>query len=671
MGHNRSNLCVRHANRRGMLPGLCQAIGLSLLMVRAAWSQEVVSPDTALEEPKALPSPVKLIPVEEAPILPPQSDVAPASAPPVRLAPEPSPLGSSKSKQITQTVQGIRPASFKDLIPGESTRQDVLDKLGEPQQTTSSDADEKLEFALGPFPKVQITLVDQVVTSIVIHLATPTARDEVVKELKLEEFEPVVIRDKSARQLGEVYPERALMFGYTQTTPEGEEPQVEQVVLERISVEPFLLRAEQMPDEQITKRLTDLRIVQRLLPDDGEAFALAARLDERCGRVQAALQAAQKSVELDSSQAQYRITLADLQRQAGQQQAAADTLLSTLRDTKLTELEQAEARFLYGRVLAATPNFDYKQALQETVTSIKLAAAPTKQGNKETRMRARQLLIRAELSLAEIISYGPWKQKHEVVPQWLASAEKTANEYIEQGGSRAVLLSVYRTSLHCLLILEGQGSPEKIADAAIQLGRELIAESEDEAFQALVEWRLGTGLWYAALILQGQGHSDQSLQLANNSEALLSAAKSVRDDAPETTHHLAQLHFLMGSIHAIQKRDHATATTWYDKAMPQLADSYPDSLIDERGMLGERLVSVGISLWETGRKNQAVSVTEEGTAMILNAVEDGTYKRVALAIPYQNLAEMYRGLGKNKEADLMAKKAAQYESPDKGRTKAR
>ncbi len=414
----------------------------------------------------------------------------------------------------------------------------------------------------------------------------------------------------------------------------------------------------------MAKRLADLHTVEQLLPNDAEAFAWAARLDGQCGRITSAMDAARKAVDLDVKQAEYRIVLADLQRQMGQHKEATETLLSVLKDDNLSPLDQAEARFIYGRILAATPNYNYKQAMQETVTAIKLAAAQTSQEEKDARLRARQLLIHAELSLAEILAYGPWKQKHQVVPQWLASAEKAANEHIEKdGASRAILLSVYSASLHCLQVLEGQGSPDKIADAAIHLGRDLIAQSDDEDFQSLVEWRLGTGLWHAAQVLQNQGHPDQSLQLANNAEALMTAASHVREKTAETTHHLAQLHFLMGSIHAIHKHDHAMATSWYDKAMPQLTDSCPDSLLDERGLLGERLVSVGISLWEAGRRNQAVSATEEGAALIGKAIRDGTFKKVALAVPYQNLAAMYRELGDEKKADLMARKAAEYEPP--------
>ena len=92
----------------------------------------------------------------------------------------------------------------------------------------------------------------------------------------------------------------------------------------------------------------------------------------------------------------------------------------------------------------------------------------------------------------------------------------------------------------------------------------------------------------------------------------------------------------------------------------------PDSLLDERGLIGEQLVSVGISLWETGRRNTAVSVTEEGTSLIAQAVEDGMVKKSALSVPYQNLAEMHRQLGNTDEADRLAGKAVEAD-PESGK----
>lgn len=618
-----------------------------------------------LEEPKTLLTPARLIPVEDVTAAPEIStDVAPASAPAVRLAPEPLKVSGKEAKEITRSVAGIRPANFKGITPGASSRDDILEKLGEPQETTSSDEKEELVFKLGPFPSVQITLVDKVVSSIVIRLAEPTPRGDVVTELNLEEFEPVSIRDDAHRLLGEVYPERGLMFAFQGDVEAESEPLVGQVVLERVSVEPFLLRVEQTAEDQITKRLENLRIVQQLLPDDAEAYGLAAQLDEQSGRLASARTAVMKALEIEPDRVGYQIESANIQHQLGNHKEALETIRAVLAEEDLSSIDEATGRFVLGRILATTPHYDHQQAMQETVSAIRLAAARLKTEKLPARKKARRLLFDAELSLSEILAHGPWKQRHSVVPQWLASAEKVANEHVEaDGASRDVLLDLYRTSLHCLLVLDGQGSPTNIADAAIQLGRQLISESEDLDYQSLVEWKLGTGLWYAAQIEHQQGKAGEAMRFANNAEALMSAANDVRGESAETAHHLAQLRFLMGSIHSIYKRDDDTACVWYDKALPQLKKSHPLSMLDDRGLIGEQLVSVGISYWETDRRRNAIAITKEGAELIHTAVKAGSFKRAALVIPYQNLAEMYRQLGDEEEAEKMAERAAEYAPP--------
>jgi hypothetical protein len=88
-------------------------------------------------------------------------------------------------------------------------------------------------------------------------------------------------------------------------------------------------------------------------------------------------------------------------------------------------------------------------------------------------------------------------------------------------------------------------------------------------------------------------------------------------------------------------------------------------------VIGEQLVSVGISLWETGRRNTAVSVTQEGASLIAQAVQDGRIKKSALSVPYQNLAAMHRELGNTDEADRLADEAVEANPESKNALKRR
>ena len=89
----------------------------------------------------------------------------------------------------------IKPANFKDVTPGETTREAILEKLGEPADRTHQEGVEVWTYAIGPFPKVRVTLTEDVVSSIVIHLAGPSARADVAKELGLKKC--FVIKSRS------------------------------------------------------------------------------------------------------------------------------------------------------------------------------------------------------------------------------------------------------------------------------------------------------------------------------------------------------------------------------------------------------------------------------------------------------------------------------------------
>lgn len=637
-----------------------------------ASGQESQAEPAGGEEPRTLLAPVNLLPVDPAAETAGMTSRTAAAAPPVRLAPDMSALPDTASPAMA-SGERIEPASFQEISPGKTSCDELIKHLGEPQsRSPRDDGGETLKFAVGPFPAVHVTVRDDMVASIVIDLANPSTRADIAKELGLEAFRPAVVRDDKQHPLGEVYPERGLMFAYATGTPDIQTALIAHVILETITVEPFLLRAQQPPLDNLGQRLADLKTAQDLAPDNAAAFGLAASLHLACGRPLSALKAAEKATQLDPEDAGYQIALADARRQLGQATEAQEVLQKVLADPDLTPYHHARARHLVGRLLATTAPRDYKRAMEETVSAIKLAAGGLGTTEGDERRKLRETLVDAELSLAEILAYGPWKQKHQVVPQWLATAEKTAHELVQKdNGSELSVLDVYNASLHCLLALEGQGTPDKLADAALQKGRDLIAQIDDSEYHAAVEWRLGTGLWLASQIAHRQGSGSAALQFANNADALFESASKLRMESPETEHHLGQLQFLTGSIYALHQKDDATAVRWFDKALPRLQTAYPDRLADDRRLIGEQMVSIGISLWEVGRRNAAVTATQAGTELIAATVDEGTAEKAALSIPYQNLAAMHRELGNAEEADRLARKAADADPSAKDETQRR
>ncbi len=616
----------------------------------AAKKQPLAHPDSSVGETKALRTARRAAPPAMlAPDLLPDAEQPPRALDSLPTVVKPTEADTG----VKQVLADVHAAKFQGVTPGKTDRETLINLLGEPGTVDAADAFTVMTYVVGPFPKVEFHLSDQTVQSIVIHLPARSVRDAVASELQLTRFRSVPISDNRGQLLGEVYPERGLMFAYS-----GEGPMVGQVVLESISAEPFLLRAESEADRQYGACLADLAIVEVLGKSNAQAYGQAAEVHAACGQISSALAAAHRALALAPQRTDFQLLVAELTYRSGQNGDALDAIETLLAQQRLTGLEEARAHLLRARLLASTPPRNYKRAMDEAVDAIKLLAQQVSEGRQ--RAAARHLLVHCELALAEIIAYGPWETRHEVVPQWLNSAEKTAQKLLnEDGGHQEIMLSVYGSSLHCLDALQGKGVPTDLANAAIKLGRELIATAEDDDYRASIEWELGTALWHAARAEYRHDRPDDALRYANNADALLVAAGESRQDCPETDHHLGQLQFLIGAVYGILKQDDVAAVEWYDKARPRLTGRYPQSLIDEQGATGEQLISVGVSYWNTNRKEEAVKVTQEGLRRIEQAVRDGAYGSRSLSVPLENLASMQRALGNAEEADRLASRAAE------------
>ena len=550
-------------------------------------------------------------------------------------------------------------ASFQGITPGKSMLAEVIERLGEATETMEVDGNSVWSYEVGPFPRVEVMLADELVTGVVIHLPNQGTREQVAKELNLGRFRPVRIHDDKGQLLGEAYPERGLLFAFNTENAEQGTPKVGHVVLEPVSAEPFLLRAEEAVRTHFADSLSDLRIATEMDPENARAQWMRAKVESKCGRMEEAIAAANAAISLDSENLAYQVTAAEINFKAGKRRDSLKLTRDVLAKEDVPALEKTHAQVLLGKLLATGPNYDYKKAMEQTVAAIKEAAGQARATEGEVRRQWRTVLVDGELSLATVISHGRWEEKHNVVPQWLASAEKIAGQLVaEDGASRDIYLRIYRDMLFCLVVLDGKGDPSEMADAAIRLGRDLIAEAEDPAYRSYLEWQLGTCLVHAAQIEYAHGRFAESLHLANNADALMMDAAKGRRQAPETTFYLGRLHFLIGSVYAVDKRDHDTAVRWYEKSIPNLKKPAATAFSDEQGLVGEKLVSIGVSLWENGRRESAVSLTEEGVDLIQKAVDEGTMTKEALAVPFENLAEMHRALGNTEQAAQMASKAA-------------
>jgi hypothetical protein len=71
----------------------------------------------------------------------------------------------------------------------------------------------------------------------------------------------------------------------------------------------------------------------------------------------------------------------------------------------------------------------------------------------------------------------------------------------------------------------------------------------------------------------------------------------------------------------------------------------PATAAADVGWLGESFVSMGISYWEVGHRDDGVRLTEHGLALVEQGIKDKVIGAHALTAPYTNLAYMHRELG--------------------------
>jgi hypothetical protein len=123
------------------------------------------------------------------------------------------------------------------------------------------------------------------------------------------------------------------------------------------------------------------------------------------------------------------------------------------------------------------------------------------------------------------------------------------------------------------------------------------------------------------------------------------------------------LYFQMGAVHAVHQLDHMKAAQWYDKAEPLLTSEWPKSELYSPRREGEMMVSMGVTYWQLGEQARALQLTQSGVNLVEMAVEDGILAKTALAVPYGNLATMYKNVGEMTNAAKYAELARSVAVP--------
>ncbi len=221
-----------------------------------------------------------------------------------------------------------------------------------------------------------------------------------------------------------------------------------------------------------------------------------------------------------------------------------------------------------------------------------------------------------------------------------------------------------RVNEQSLAAMAGLSDPPDVTkweNAALAQAKVLFNETTDPTRASQIQWQLGLALCDAVQIEQTRKKYDRALDFGKMAYEHLKRADSAGRQLPDHDFLLGQLFYRLGVIHAVGHQNHQAALVWYGRAVKLLETPVPPSCVTDPGRHGETFVSIGVSYWETGNREEAMRLTRQGVKLMEQAVDEGLLPKSALAIPYGNLASMYTELGDPRRATEFAKLAAKLQ----------
>jgi hypothetical protein len=157
-------------------------------------------------------------------------------------------------------------------------------------------------------------------------------------------------------------------------------------------------------------------------------------------------------------------------------------------------------------------------------------------------------------------------------------------------------------------------------------------------------------MYYALLVQRDCGDFKNALHFAKVAAPIFAATRKRRELTPRERYLVGQLHFLAGSCLALAADDHDGAVQWYDAGAHLLTEPLLPHVVEDVALLGDQLVSMGVSYWRAGKQERAIEVTRHGVRRLQQAAGERQAPPESLAAAYGNLAAMLRAAKRPEEA---------------------
>jgi tetratricopeptide (TPR) repeat protein len=545
----------------------------------------------------------------------------------------------------------LEAASFNGVTPGQTTIEEVEKVWGPPKEMFKQNELMTQLYSIEPFDRIEVSYENEKVVSLIVRFQKPFPAKRIAEQLDMAAVKPVLVSNDMGEILGQSYPERGVLFAF-EPNAEKSKPsnKVTHIMLEPINAEPFILRAETEFESRYERCFQDLQVALELQPQNARANWLMGRVLSAMEQFEKAEAASAESVRLEPKNARYAITHAQILGQMGRIREALSESQRAIEHGADQPHLKARAYCLMGDLIASGPKPDYRKAIGYHAQALQLAGKVAADEHPTVRKLAKEVLVDAHLGSAHDIAWGDWKDKEKAVTLWLTKATALADDLMQnEGGTAEQLFRVQTRALSACVGIRSGIDPKRWLEAAVGTGNDLIDATRDPVRKAQYQWDLGMAFYDAVQISQLRSDHVRALKYGEAAVDYLEQGHA-RKQSPTTAYLLGRLYFRLGAIYAIRDQNHATAVTWFDKAVPLLNNPIPPDAFADLGRHGETFVSMGVSYWETGNRDKAIELTQHGIGLMEEAVRQGTMDRSSLAIPYSNLAAMHRQVGANEDA---------------------
>jgi len=590
---------------------------------------------------------------------PADADPATASEPPTKPAPDTTTFTASVAVTPDEMpTLAVDPASFRGALPGSTSRAQLEADWGAGEPFTRPDGTAGSAWTIDPFERVEVSFHDDLVSAISIKLAEAVPIGDLARQLEIADLRTVAVRDDQDVEIGAVYPERGVILSLNPGTREATA-----ILIEPLDADSFVLRAEGEIDRCSAYAVADLQYAIQIDPQHVRAHRLLLATMSEQGTWRQALRLAETASRLDPEDVWTRLKHVGVLLALDRPEEARAVLDRAGALANSSPLVMAQAARLAGRIELARKSPDYQKAVESFGESIRQAAPLLNKPSPAIQAAAREVLLDAHAGTALGIAKGTWQQKSRVIPKWISRADGIVKDFKGTEEERQVLeLQLCRGALAVAAGTTEAIEPLPWIKRLLELRDRMGGTVPDPWRRRQIDWEVGQGLADALAAAQKRGDATDMLDNATLTAAYLERGAEQRELTANERKNLGELMFRIGIMHSLQRGDHATAVTWFDRAIPLWDDNDRFDHDGELGRLGESYVSMAISYWQVARRDDAVTLSRRGVDLMVAAVDKRQLEERALAVAYGNLATMYAEQGDTQQSRNYAEMASRAEA---------